>query len=114
EQAHQVHGAAAGHRGVAGGQQLVVVEEAAVLDRRVDAGQVLVDDASGTDVHMPDFGIAHLPVRQADVAALGVHQGGRVFGQQPPPVGHVGQGDGVVVGVVAVSPAIEDQQDDGP
>ena len=113
KQAHHVQGAAAGQHRVAGGVEFGVVEEAGVLDRRVDPGQVLVDDAAGADVHVPDFGIAHLPVRQADVAAFGVDQGGRMFGQQPAPGGHVGLGDGVVGGIVAVAPAIEDQQDDG-
>ena len=63
-------------------QQLGVGEEAAVLDRRVDAGQVLVDDAAGAEVHVADFGIAHLPVRQADVAAFGMDQRVRALGQQ--------------------------------
>jgi len=37
-------------------------EKTAVGDSGVDAGQILVDDAAGTDIHVPDFRIAHLIV----------------------------------------------------
>ena len=63
-------------------QQFFVGEERAVLDRRVDAGQILIDDAPCADIHMPNFGVAHLPVRQADVAAFGMHQRVRAVGEQ--------------------------------
>ena len=61
---------------------------------------------------MADLGIAHLSVRQADMAALGVDQGVRAGGPQPVPVGDIGQGQRVVAWVLPVAPAIEDQQDD--
>src|SRR3546814_5333965 len=51
EQAHDVQGAAGLHR-LAGAAQPSVVEEAAVLDRRVDPGQVLVDDAEIGRAHV--------------------------------------------------------------
>jgi hypothetical protein len=60
-----------------------------------------------------DLGIAHLPVRQADVAALGVDQGAGAIADQGPPVRQVGLGDGVVGRVVPVPPAIQDQQQQG-
>ena len=41
----------------------------AASDRRVDAGQVLHHETAGTDVEMSDLGIAHLPLRQADIFA---------------------------------------------
>ena len=34
--------------------------------RAVDARKLLMDDATGADVQMPDLGIAHLALRQAD------------------------------------------------
>ena len=37
-------------------------------DGLADARQVLHDDAAGADVEMADLGVAHLPIRQADVA----------------------------------------------
>ncbi|MNZ99418.1 hypothetical protein D3C78_1187410 [compost metagenome] len=44
-----------------------VLEELAVANGLGDAGEVLVDDTAGAQVHVTDFGVAHLPVRQADV-----------------------------------------------
>ena len=38
-----------------------VLEEGAVLDRVVDAHQVLVEHAAGADRQMADLGVAHLP-----------------------------------------------------
>jgi hypothetical protein len=101
-------------RGLAGGAQLGVVEEAAVLDRGVDPGQVLVDDPARAEVHVPDLGIAHLPVRQADVAAFGMDQGVRGLLPDPPPVRQVGLRQGVVLRLLAMAPAIQDQQDQRP
>jgi hypothetical protein len=75
--------------------------------------QVLVDDPTGAEIHVPDFGVAHLPVRQADETALGVDQGMRVGGQQGVPVRQRRLGEGVVGRVFAVAPAVEDEQDDG-
>ena len=34
--------------------------------RAVDACELLMDDAAGADVQMPDLGVAHLALRQAD------------------------------------------------
>ena len=98
---------------VAGLHERGVVEETAVGDRGVDAGEVLVDDAARTDVHVADFGIAHLPVRQTDELPVRLHQRVRIFAQHAPPVRQVGPGDRVVRGVVAMAPAIEDEQEDG-
>ena len=50
------------------------LRESAVGDRVADAQQFLLHHAAGADVHVPDLGIAHLPVRQADIAAGGVQE----------------------------------------
>ena len=100
-------------RGIAGGAQFGVGEEAAVLDRRVDAGEVLIDDAAGAQIHVADLGIAHLPVRQADVAALGVDQRMRPLRPQAVPVRQIGQRQRVVGRILAIPPTVQDQQDDG-
>ena len=52
-----------------GGYYFGVFQYAAVGARTVDFHQVLVDDASGTDVEVAYFGIAHLPVGESDVFA---------------------------------------------
>ena len=44
-----------------------VDRDAAVGDGRVNARQVLQNNPSGAKIHMSDFGISHLAVRQADV-----------------------------------------------
>src|SRR5258705_6481755 len=72
DEAEQVQAAARAATGaVACGQQGVVFEEAAVGDRVVDPGQVLLDDRTGAEVEMTHLRIAHLPVGKADVTALG-------------------------------------------
>ena len=72
DEAEQVQAAAGAAPGaLAGGEQRLVLEEAAVGDRVVDPRQVLLDDRAGAEVEVADLGVAHLPVGQADVAALG-------------------------------------------
>ena len=43
----------------------------AVLHRGIDPGQVLHDDPARADIHVPDFGIADLPVGKSDIAPRG-------------------------------------------
>ena len=68
----------------------------AVVDRIVDARQVLRHHPAGADIHVADFGIAHLPVGQADGAAGGLQQGVRALGQHAFEIGGMGRGDRVV------------------
>jgi hypothetical protein len=42
-----------------------------VSNRNIDSGQGLEDNASGTDVEMSDFTIAHLSFRQTDILTAG-------------------------------------------
>ena len=46
--------------------------DGAVRDRLVDARQLLHHDATGADIHMPNFGIAELALRKADALAPAV------------------------------------------
>ena len=113
EQAEQVHGTAGGDGGIDGCGQHGVAGQLVVLDGLGDAREVLIDDAPGAEVHVADFGVAHLAVGQPDILAVGVQQGGgiallqRVHDRRP------GAIDGVVLGVVVLTVAIEDQQRDG-
>ena len=61
---------------------------------------------------MTDFGVAHLPVRQADEVLAGTQQGVWVLAQQPVVGGLARLRDGVAVGLGAVAPAIENGEDD--
>ena len=45
--------------------QRLVLEEAAVLDRLVDADEVLLHDRAGAEVQVADLGVAHLALRAA-------------------------------------------------
>ena len=113
QQSQYMQGAATGDGRRARGEQFGIGEKAAVVDRGIDPGQVLVDDAAGAEVHVPDFGIAHLPVRQADMAAGGFDQRVRLRRPQRAPVRQLGLRQRVVLRIVAMTPAIEDQQDHG-
>jgi hypothetical protein len=54
-----------GRRGHGRVEDRVLVERA-ILDREVDAGQILVDDPAGADVEVTDLRVALLALRQAD------------------------------------------------
>ena len=83
----------------------------AVGDGVADARQVLHHHAAGADVEMADLGIAHLARRQADIACPTVRRK-RVRAGGPEPVEGRGLGlaDGVVGGVLAPAPAVQDDQ----
>ena len=55
-----------------------VFEEVAVFDVTRDARQLLINESSGTDVRVTDFGVAHLTVRQADKFAGSLKMAGIV------------------------------------
>jgi hypothetical protein len=95
-----------------GAEQGRIACEAAIGNRRVNAGQVLVDHATRTDVHVAHLGIAHLALGQADLEAVGIDEAVRTLGEQAPPVRAAGHGDGIVRRLLAMAPAIEDQQQD--
>ena len=47
----------------------------AVLDRLVDAQQILLDDGAGAEVQVPDLRVPHLPLGQPDGLAPGGQRG---------------------------------------
>ena len=65
DQADQVQRSGAVARRRACRPQRRVLEEAAVRDRLVDAGEVLLDDRAGAEVQVADLGVAHLARGQA-------------------------------------------------
>src|SRR5579863_270688 len=96
-----------------GREQHGMREELAVLDHQVDARDVHVHDAAGTDVEMPDLAVAHLPLGQADERSTCVNQRVGILAQQAVVSGLACQSDGVGLGFGAVSPAVENDQDEG-
>ena len=95
---------------IAGRDKFRVVEKASIRDRRVDPGQILIHHPAGAQIHMPDFGVAHLAFRQTHTQAGGMHQRMRAIAQQRTPMRQVRLGHGVVGGILAMAPAIQDQQ----
>ena len=88
--------------------------QAAIFDGDVDARQILRHDAAGADIHVTDFGIAHLALGQAHGIAAGFQQGMRTGGQEPGVVGCGTLGDGIVRGGVgAPAPAVENAEQSG-
>ena len=83
-------------------------------DGVADARQVLHHDAAGADIEMADLGIAHLPVRQADIFARGAQKAVRTGRPQPIECRRFGLADGVIGGVVPPTPAIQNDQHNRP
>jgi hypothetical protein len=83
-------------------------------DRVVDARQVLHHHASGADIEMPDLGIAHLAVGQADLLAGGAQEAVRAGLPKPVEGRRFGLAHGVVGRVVAPAPAVENDQHHRP
>ncbi len=88
-------------------------EEAAVEDGGVDAGHVHADDATGTEVQVADFAVAHLAVGQADKVVAGVEERVRKAAEKAVVDGFAGLSDCVAVGAGAVAPAVENRENDG-
>ena len=88
--------------------------EAAVLGGLADVRQLLHHHAPGADVQVADLGVAHLAVRQPDVAAGGVQEGVRAALPQPVEVRLARLTDRVVGGFLAPAEAVEDHQHHRP
>ena len=88
--------------------------DVAVGDGAADARQILHDHAPGADIEMADLGIAHLAAGQADVVAGSVQKAVRPVPPQPVEGRRLGLADGVVGGIVAPTPAVQDHQHHRP
>ena len=111
EQAEDVHRLARAHGLVHRRADGRVLEELAVADRFGHAGEVLVHHPAGAEVHMADFGVAHLPVRQADIHAGAGDQAVGLGRDQAVKHRLFRRIDGVVVMALTVTEAIQDDQD---
>ena len=113
-QAHQVDGAAGG---------LDVLDEAAegldlahggrIGEALVDADDLLVDDATGADVLVADFGVTHDADRQADIEAVGHDLGaGPILGEaaRDRDVRQLHGVELVMLRVVVFTPTVADHQ----
>ncbi len=112
EQTEQMQPAAAGAGVLHGVDQHGMREEFAVLDHQLDARDVHVHDAPGADIEVADLAVAHLAVGQPDERAAGVNQRVGILAQQAVVGRLAGQRDGVGLGFGAVSPAVEDDENE--
>ncbi len=87
-------------------------KEFAVLDHQIDAGDVHVNDASGANVKMPDFAVAHLPLGQTNKRPTGVNERVGILAQQSVVRRLARERDGVGFGFGAVSPAVENDENE--
>ncbi|OPZ12829.1 MAG: hypothetical protein BWZ07_01046 [Alphaproteobacteria bacterium ADurb.BinA280] len=94
-------------------KQSRIAKKLASLDGVIDAAQILIDDASGTEVHMTNFGVSHLACGQSDMHARGFNQRVRMLCQQGIPVRCSGHRNGIVRRRLAIAPAIQNQQHHG-
>ncbi len=83
-----------------------------VFDRDVDARQRLVDDAAGADVHMADFGVAHLTLGKANGFAGSFNQSIWILGEQIIEMRLARDLVGVARGLLADGDAVHDNQCD--
>ena len=84
--------------------------DAAVRDGVADAHQFLLHHAAGADIQVADLGVAHLAVRQSDIAAGGVQEGVRAGLPQAGEGRGLRQAHGVVRAVLTPAEAVEDHQ----
>jgi len=106
DQAKEVQAATAATSMFHRAEQRGVGEEFAVFDHQLDPGDVHVHDAARTDIEMPDFAVAHLPLGQTHVFATGVNQGIGIFAEQAIVSGLAREGNGIRLGLRAVTPAV--------
>ena len=102
---------AAAARVLHGFQQYGVAIETAFFNHQVDLGDVHVNDAPRADVQVPDFAVAHLPLRQADEASAGVDESVGILGEQAVIIWFAGESNGVGFGGRRITPAIKNDKD---
>ena len=112
DQTQQVEAARVARRG-AGVAQHLVLGEGAVLDRVVDALEVLGHDLAGAQVQVAHLRVAHLALGQAHGGAPRGQLGVRVLLPQLVEHRRVGQLDGVARPGLGQPPAVQDDQGDG-
>jgi hypothetical protein len=111
EQPHDMNGAIRCLRLGDQPRQLRKFCERTIRDRVVDSGQILYHHAASADVHVADFRIAHLAIRQTHRPPGRGKQVVRALGQHPLEIRRIGKRYGVVVFVRPPAPAIQNAKD---
>ena len=84
-----------------------VAEKVPVFYRQRYPAVVLVYFATRSQMHVADFGITHLIVRKSHVLSGTAYQRMGIIALEPIPRRLVRAVDGIILGVVAMAPAIE-------
>src|SRR5215467_11921979 len=93
-------------------EQNGMLKEFTTLNHQLDASRIHVHDATGADVEVPDFAVAHLPLGQPNVGTAGLNEGIGILAQQAV-VGRLAcQRDGIGFGLGPITPAVEDDEDE--
>ena len=109
-EAHEVHSLALAHGILEGALHLLVLHDAAVLAGAVDFHEVLIDDASGTDIQVAHLRVTHLSVGQTHVLAAGLQLAVGIGSIEIVHVGCRRLIDDVAFLFVADAPSVEDHQ----
>ncbi len=110
KQAHQVHSTVAADGFINGGAKYGIFRKTTFFYIFVDACQALINHPASAQVHVPNLGITHLSLGQADKHAGGVDECFRLIFPELIPTRGVGVADGVVFSRVTVAPAIKNDQ----
>ena len=89
-------------------EDLRILEKYTVLDFLGDPCELLVDDPAGAHVHVSDFGIAHLPVRESYRHTAGISLNKRNTLHKPADDRSICHGDSVSFGIVVKAIAVQD------
>ena len=87
-----------------------VGKEVSGFDRAVNSREFLIHHAACADIQMAYFGVAHLPLGQADFGFRGVDQRMRMIAPELVPIGFFGLEDGVVGPIGAATKAIQNNE----
>ena len=108
-----MNGAAVAPGLVDGAADRRVLTETPVADGGGNARKILVHDAPRADVHVAHFRITHLASGQANGFARCLDQDMRVVGPHLVPARGIALPNGVVLGLFAMAPAVQNHQDEG-
>ncbi len=112
EQAQDMELAARLHCRIARAYERRIGHKLARLNGVVYARQVLVHHAASAKIQMPDLGIAKLSFWQADVLLGSINQAVRAIAPERVPDGLLRERNGIVRRRLAITEAVEDDEDD--
>ena len=113
QETHNVYRATRADGPINGDTNSLVGKEVTVIDRLGNPGKILIDHPSSAQIHVTNFRITHLPIRQPHIHARTGNQ--RVWRVSPQPIPYrcIGSHDGIGFRRLAVTEAIQNHEDYG-